>query len=40
MADALHRTQPAVTSRKRSIEETFGTELSERTGSGVRLTKQ
>ena len=39
-ADALHLTQPAVTSRIKSLEETLGTELFERTGSGVRLTKQ
>lgn len=39
-ADVLHLTQPAVTSRIKSLEETLGTELFERTGSGVRLTKQ
>lgn len=39
-ADALYLTQPAVTSRIKSLEDTLGTELFERTGSGVRLTKQ
>ena len=39
-ADVLHLTQPAVKSRIKSLEETLGTELFERTGSGVRLTKQ
>ena len=39
-ADALHLTQPAVTSRIKSLEETLGTKLFERTGTGVRLTKQ
>ena len=39
-ADVLHLTQPAVTSRIKGLEETLGTKLFERTGTGVRPTKQ
>ncbi|WP_264212273.1 LysR family transcriptional regulator [Leisingera thetidis] len=39
-ADMMNLTQPAVTSRIKSLESTLGTQLFERTGAGVRLTKQ
>lgn len=39
-AHMLNLTQPAVTSRIKSLEDTLAVQLFERTGSGVRLTKQ
>ncbi|MEM1079282.1 MAG: LysR family transcriptional regulator [Pseudomonadota bacterium] len=39
-ADALHLTQPAVTSRIKALEETLGTELFERNAKGMRLTQR
>lgn len=39
-AEALHLTQPAATSRIKSLEQGLGTTLFERTPSGMRLTKR
>jgi len=39
-AEMMNLTQPAVTSRIKSLESTLGAQLFERTRSGVRLTKQ
>lgn len=39
-AEVLHLTQPAVTSRIKGLEDALGAQVFERTGSGVRLTKQ
>lgn len=39
-AQALHLTQPAVTTRIRNLEQSLSADLFDRTGTGLRLTKR